>query len=105
MTFIQPHKTFNAINGVIAALAFAAFAATFFLITSYNTMVNTNHNIAELKAELDQTGAQNTDFQNQIMARFSSDVMVQLAKGGNLVEDKTPHYVSAGNSNPSLTLR
>jgi cell division protein FtsB len=105
MTFIQPHKAFNFINGVIAALALVAFVATFFLVAGYNMVVNTNHNIAALKAELDQTGLQNTNFQNRIMAMSGSDAMAQAAARGKLVEDKNPHYVSAGNSNPSLTLR
>ena len=104
MTFIQPHKAFTFINGVIVALALSAFAATFFLITGYNTMVNTNHDIAALKARLDQMGAQNTDFQNQTMAMFGSDAMARAAQSDNLVEDKNPHYVSAG-SNQSITLR
>jgi cell division protein FtsL len=104
MTFIQPYKTFKKINRVIIALALAAFAATFFLITSYNAMVNTNHNIAALKAELDQTGAQNTDFQNRIMAMFGSDAMARAAVQDGLVEDKSPHYVPAG-GRQSLTLR
>src|SRR5690348_9297426 len=104
MTFIQPHKQLNLLNGLLILLVILTVGATFTLVAVYNGIVNANHNLASLKAKLDQQGAANTDLQNRIVAMLGNDSMQQAAQSGALIEDKHPQYLSVS-GNQSLTLR
>lgn len=105
MTFIQPHKPTNTLTVVLFALAGLAVAGIFTLVAVYNNVVNTTHNIADLKAKLDQIGAENTQLQNQIVAQLGSDAIARVAASQGLVEDKAPHYIPVAGGSQSLSLR
>ena len=96
MTFIQPHKQFNLLNGLIVALVILTVGATFTMVAVYNGIVNAEHNIASIKAQLDQAGAANTTLQNQVVAQLGSDNMSQVAASQGLVQDNHPQYVPTG---------
>ena len=96
MTFIQPRRNFNTANIILAVLIFSTVAATFGLVAVYNGIVNTSHNIAAVKAKLDQVGAQSTDLQNQIVGVLGSGAAAEVARSSGLIEDRTPRYLQTG---------
>jgi cell division protein FtsB len=104
MTFIQPNKHFGLLTGLLVLMVILTVGATITLIAVYNGVVNADHNLAALKAQLDQTGAANTALQNRIIATLGSDAMTQAAQSQGLIEDKNPQYETV-NGAQSLTLR
>jgi cell division protein FtsB len=104
MTFIQPHKQFNALNIILGALVFSTVLTTFALVAVYNGIVNVSHNIAAAKAELDTVGAQSTSLQNHIVALMGSGAVAEAAQTDGLVEDKNPQYLPAASGAGSITM-
>jgi cell division protein FtsL len=105
MTFIQPHRQFRLQDALLVFMVILMIGATVALIAVYNGVVNADHNLASLKAKLDQTGAANTNLQNQIIATLGSDAMAQTVASQGLIEEKHPQYQAVNGGSQSLTLR
>ncbi len=103
MTFIQPNKPKSFLNIILVALVVTLLAGTFWLVVVYNQTVNTSHNIATAKAELDTIGSQNTAISNQIVATLSTNQASAIAAQDGLVQDQSPQYVAINNQWPIVS--
>ena len=89
-------------NKILILLALALVAGTFGMVALYNATVNTDHNIAKAKAELDTIGAQATALNNTVVATLSGAALANLAAKEGLVSDSKPQYFTASPNDLSL---
>ncbi len=82
MTFIQPNKTKNLLNGLLVLSASRFLRASFGMVALYNATVNLTTILPATKAELDAVGAQNTTLNNKIIASLSGDNLTAVAAAG-----------------------
>ncbi|HVN26686.1 MAG TPA: hypothetical protein VMT99_03485 [Candidatus Paceibacterota bacterium] len=92
MTFIQPNKPKSLINGILVLLTVAVLVGTFWLVVAYNQTVNMTHNIAAMKAKLDDIGAENTASSNALIATLSASQAAAIASQDGLVQENNPQY-------------
>ena len=62
------------------------------MVALYNATVNLDHNIAEIKSELDVVGAKNTDLNNTVVATLSGGGIAAIAAKNGLVPESKPTY-------------
>jgi len=103
MTFIQPNKPKSLITLALIVLAVAVLTGTFWLVVVYNQTVNTAHNIAAAKAQLDEIGSKNTALNNQIVATLSTNEASAIAAQDGLVQENHPQYVTINKQWPIVS--
>jgi len=87
----------------LLALSIAILGGTFWLVVVYNQTVNTTHNIAAAKAQLDAIGSQNTALNNQMVATLNTSQASALAAQDGLVQDNKPQYITINNQWPIVS--
>ena len=95
MTFIQPTKTINLLNAIIAMLVIALLGGTFWLVIAYNKTVDLSQDVVSMKAQLQTIGAENTALNNQVLDTLGGANFTALAAADGLVEDKNPQYFTS----------
>ena len=94
MTYIHPdYHSKSILNMVLAGLVCISLLGVFWLVALYNNIVNLNHNIAAMKADLDSVGAANTTLNSQITAALNTVTQGNLAAVDGLVQDNHPTYL------------
>lgn len=92
MTFIQPNnKEGSFLNKILMILAGLLFLGSVWLVVIYNSVVNFNHGISQMKAEVEQIQAQNVEIENKIFSLIN-DASLKNKAGEGLVQDKNPQY-------------
>src|SRR5205823_3682530 len=95
MTFIHSQKNRSSLTRMIVLLMVALFTGTGGLILLYNKVVDLNHEISQAKAQLEAVGAQNTQFNNRIIAIIGGGDLTAVANERGLVLDNAPQYFTA----------
>lgn len=94
MTFLQPHKTKNILNGITIFLGVMLGAAVFSMVALYNMTVNIGHAVANAKTELDAAGAQSIELNHRIVMELDGAAVTAVMTGDGLVAEANPQYVS-----------
>ncbi len=87
-------------NAILVVFGVVLAAEVFGMVALYNTTVNLDHSIAAAKAQLDATGAANTNLNNTIIGLLGSDDAAKLAATDGLVQEQKPQYVRANQQWP-----
>ncbi len=94
MTFIQPHKAKNILNGITVFIGVMLGAAIFSMVALYNTTVNMGHAITKAKTELDAVGAQSIELNRRIVTMLDGAAVTAVMAEDGLVAESNPQYLS-----------
>ncbi len=87
-------------NAILVVFGVVLAMEVFGMVVLYNATVNLDHGIATAKAQLDATGAANTNLNNTIIGLLGSDDAAALAAKDGLVQEQKPQYVRANQQWP-----
>lgn len=93
MTFIQPNKNKNILNGIIAALVLGIVLISLWLIVLYNQAINLDHAILNTDRELQKLQAANAELKEKTVALLAGDSLVAFAAERGLVQERNPQYL------------
>ena len=93
MTFIRPH-TAHSLAWFLGALTGGLLVAAGCYIFTYNGIAATRYRTSELKQEMTQLEAKNTDLKNQYFALIDAGKLQAAAATDHLVLEEHPTYFS-----------
>ena len=94
MTYIQPNQRKSILNILFVGLVVVLLVNIFWLVTLYNNVVNLNHEVASVKAELDGVGAKNAALNDTIIGTLHNLQSSGFAAKAGLVPANHPQYFS-----------
>jgi cell division protein FtsB len=96
MTYIQPNKNSIIVN-IILTLSGVTFAfGALWLVVLYNSVLNLNHGLAEMKTEYQALEAQSAELKESFFNLASPEKFKALASERQLIQDKKPEYLEIG---------
>lgn len=91
MTYIQPAKK-DILNRIIIMLSLGIVFGVLFLVIIYNRVVDMEHGISAMRAEIKTAQAENAELQEKTLALFAPANFTKII-AGNLIKDTSPEYL------------
>jgi cell division protein FtsL len=94
MTIVQPDNTNAVLNRLLIALVVALVLGAGWLVVAYNRLVNLNHGLTELNAQIRTVQTENAEIKDKTFELFASRNLEQVALNYGLVTERQPRYIA-----------
>lgn len=97
MTFFKPEQK-SLLNYAIMALIAVCLIASLWIVLSYNSAVNLEHEISATEINIMELQTNKAQLQDKMFTLLSDVNLKEFSRNRNLVEEKNPQYMKTANN-------